>query len=81
MPTIALRRRKRNWRAKGSGWRAIGKEDYQAKGVMYLPPKARFSSLLALPEGEIGGVEDHILIMAGFPATIPSLKIEDWLKS
>lgn len=37
---------------KGSGRRAIGKEDYQAKGVMYLPPKARFSYLLALPEGE-----------------------------
>ncbi|MCE3014647.1 MAG: N-6 DNA methylase [Pirellula sp.] len=37
---------------KGSGRRAIGKEDYQAKGVMYLPPKARFSYLLGLPEGE-----------------------------
>ena len=37
---------------KGSGRRAIGKEDYQAKGVMYLPPPARFSKLLALPEGE-----------------------------
>ena len=37
---------------KGSGRRTIGKEDYQAKGVMYLPPKARFPHLLALPEGE-----------------------------
>jgi hypothetical protein len=37
---------------KGSGRRTIGKEDYQAKGCMYLPPKARFSHLLALPEGE-----------------------------
>jgi type I restriction enzyme M protein len=37
---------------KGSGRRAIGKEDYQAKGVMYLPPQARFSKLLNLPEGE-----------------------------
>jgi len=37
---------------KGSGRRTIGKEDYQAKGVMYLPPQARFSKLLALPEGE-----------------------------
>jgi type I restriction enzyme M protein len=36
----------------GTGRRAIGKEDYQAKGVMFLPPKARFSHLLALPEGE-----------------------------
>jgi type I restriction enzyme M protein len=37
---------------KGSRRRAIGKEDYQAKGVMYLPPQARFSKLLNLPEGE-----------------------------
>jgi type I restriction enzyme M protein len=37
---------------KGSGRRTITKEDYQAKGVMYLPPQARFSKLLALPEGE-----------------------------
>ena len=37
---------------KGSGRRKIGKEDYQAKGVMYVPPTARFSHLLSLPEGE-----------------------------
>jgi type I restriction enzyme M protein len=37
---------------KGSGRRTIGKQDYQAKGVMYLPPAARFSKLLDLPEGE-----------------------------
>jgi len=37
---------------KGTGRRGIGKEDYQAKGVMFLPPTARFSHLLALPEGE-----------------------------
>ena len=37
---------------KGSGRRKIGKEDYQAKGVMYLPPQARFGHLLALPEAE-----------------------------
>jgi hypothetical protein len=37
---------------KGTGRRAIGKEDYQAKGVMYLPSQARFSKLLNLPEGE-----------------------------
>lgn len=37
---------------KGTGRRTIGKEDYQAKGVMFLPPKARFSQLLTLPEGE-----------------------------
>jgi type I restriction enzyme M protein len=37
---------------KGTGRRGIGKEDYQAKGVMFLPPTARFSHLLKLPEGE-----------------------------
>jgi hypothetical protein len=37
---------------KGSGRRKIGKEDYQAKGVMYVPPEARFSHLLSLREGE-----------------------------
>lgn len=37
---------------KGSGRRTIGKEDYISKGVMYLPAKARFSYLLALPEGD-----------------------------
>ncbi len=36
----------------GTGRRGIGKEDYQAKGVMFLPPTARFSHLLTLPEGE-----------------------------
>ena len=29
----------------------IGKIDYQARGVLYLPDAARFSRLLALPEG------------------------------
>jgi type I restriction enzyme M protein len=32
--------------------RTIGKADYQARGVMYLPQQARFSYLLMLPEGE-----------------------------
>ena len=32
--------------------RTIGKEDYQAMGVMYLPEEARFSYLINLPEGE-----------------------------
>lgn len=31
--------------------RRIGKTDYQAAGVMYLPDEARFSYLLNLPEG------------------------------
>ncbi|MDW7729300.1 MAG: class I SAM-dependent DNA methyltransferase [Bacillota bacterium] len=34
-----------------TGRRKIGPADYQARGVMYLPPDARFSSLLNLPEG------------------------------
>jgi type I restriction enzyme M protein len=32
--------------------RTISKIDYQARGVMYLPEKSRFSNLLKLPEGE-----------------------------
>lgn len=35
---------------KASGRRTIGKLDYQAKGVLYLPEKARFSYLLELAE-------------------------------
>lgn len=33
------------------GRRTIGKLDYQEKGVMYLPEKARFSNLIKIPEG------------------------------
>lgn len=37
----------------GSGERRkVGKEDFQAEGVIFLKPEARFSSLLALPEDE-----------------------------
>ncbi|HHV95246.1 MAG TPA: SAM-dependent DNA methyltransferase [Clostridiaceae bacterium] len=32
--------------------RTIGKADYQARGVLYLPENARYSYLLRLPEGE-----------------------------
>jgi type I restriction enzyme M protein len=32
--------------------RTIGPTDYHARGVVYLPPEARFSRLLALPEGD-----------------------------
>lgn len=39
-------------KGKGSRRRKIGKVDYQAKGVMYLPPTARFSYLLSLPDDE-----------------------------
>ena len=35
-----------------AGRRQVGKVDYQAQGVMYLPDAARFSRLLRLPEGD-----------------------------
>jgi len=34
-----------------SGRRKVGKTDYQAQGVLYLPDQARFGYLLNLPEG------------------------------
>jgi type I restriction enzyme M protein len=37
--------------SQGSGRRSIGKADYQAGGVLYLPEAARFSHLLNLPDG------------------------------
>lgn len=36
----------------GVNLKKADKYDYQEKGVLFLPEKARFSSLLALPEGE-----------------------------
>ena len=36
----------------GSDRRTVGPADYQAKGVLYLPEKARFSKLVSLPEGD-----------------------------
>lgn len=38
-------------KSQGSGRRTIGKADYQARGVLFLPEAARFSTLLKLPEG------------------------------
>ena len=38
------------FKQQSSGRRAIGKADYQARGVLYLPPEARFERLLWLPE-------------------------------
>ncbi len=35
-----------------SARRQVGKADYQARGVLYLPEQARFSHLLNLPEGQ-----------------------------
>lgn len=37
-------------KGKSTGRRTIGKTDYQAKGVVYIPQEARFSRLLQLPE-------------------------------
>jgi type I restriction enzyme M protein len=34
-----------------SSRRPVGREDYQATGVMFLPPEARYAYLLNLPEG------------------------------
>lgn len=36
---------------KSTGRRQIGKEDYQAQGVLYIPESARFKNLITLPEG------------------------------
>jgi type I restriction enzyme M protein len=36
---------------KGTGRRQVGKSDYQAKGVLYLPEAARFQKFLQKPEG------------------------------
>src|SRR3990170_8203137 len=36
---------------KSTGRRPVGKTDYQARGVLYLPEASRFSKLLNLPEG------------------------------
>ena len=36
---------------KGTGRRQIGKSDYQAKGVLFLPEAARSQKLLQKPEG------------------------------
>ena len=39
-------------RGKATGRREIGKTDYQARGVLYLPEPARFKQLLLLKESE-----------------------------
>src|SRR4051812_40169163 len=36
--------------AKASARRRVGPSDYQAQGLIYVPPDARFSALLDLPE-------------------------------
>lgn len=47
---------------KSTGRRTIGKLDYQSKGVLFLPEKARFSHLIGLPEGvDIGRAIDEAM--------------------
>src|SRR5690606_30727047 len=41
---------------KATGRREIGRADYQARGVMYVPETARFTYLRSLPEGADLGV-------------------------
>jgi len=57
----------------GGGRRKIGPADYQAKGVLYLPEKARFSELIQLPEGaNIGAAINDA--MRAIEAENPDLK-------
>lgn len=56
-----------------TGRRKVGKTDYQARGVMYLPEAARFANLLELPEGEnIGRAINNA--MKAIEAENPDLK-------
>ena len=58
---------------KGTGRRTIGKADYQAQGVLFLPEEARFASLVNLPEGaNLGKALNDA--MAAIEAENPSLK-------
>lgn len=49
--TLAEQKLSETARESGSR-RSIGKADYQAKGVLYLPENARYTHLLSLPESE-----------------------------
>ena len=53
--------------SQGAGRRTIGKTDYQAQGVLYLPEEARFSKLLELPESaDIGkAINDAMRALEG----------------
>ena len=58
---------------KASSRRSVGKTDYQAKGVLYLPDQARFSALLLKPEGgDIGQAINDA--MKAIEAENPDLK-------
>ena len=64
--------------AQSTGRRRIGKTDYQARGVLYLPEAARVSHLLTLPESEdigrsahrIGALLDAPMILISFHSVI-----------
>jgi len=57
----------------GGGRRKVGPVDYQAKGVLYLPDAARFSTLIQLPEGtNIGAAINDA--MRAIEAENPDLK-------
>ncbi len=68
---------------KATGRRQVGKADYQARGVLYLPREARFSNLLQLKEGDnlgkaindaMGLIEDENPALRGvLPRTYQSL--------
>ena len=42
MPTTSSRPPRRNWRTQAAAGAQIGQDDYQARGVLYLPREARF---------------------------------------
>jgi len=47
---------------KATGRRTIGKTDYQARGVLYLPREARFSTILNLPESaDLGQAINNVM--------------------
>src|SRR6185369_12824536 len=48
---------KKELEGQGSGRRTVGKTDYHARGVLYLPEASRFNYLLHLPEGKDIGKE------------------------
>jgi type I restriction enzyme M protein len=68
---------------KRTGRRDVGKADYQAKGVLYLPAQSRFANLLELKEGEnigkaindaMSAIEDENPALRGIlPRTYQSL--------
>jgi type I restriction enzyme M protein len=67
----------------GSRRRVIGKADYQARGVLYLPEQSRFAKLLRLTEGEnlgraindaMAAIEEQNPVLKGvLPRTYQSL--------